>query len=78
MEAGPKGAVVTFNKDEFADPGALIQFITTQAGRVQLRPDHKLVYRRDWVDDKRRLEGVRRLMEQLAEMATGSRAAAAE
>ena len=76
LEAGPKGAVVTFNNDEFADPGALIQFITTQAGRVQLRPDHKLVYRRDWVDDKRRLEGVRRLMEQLAEMATGSRAAA--
>ncbi len=78
LEAGPKGAVVTFNNDQFADPGALIQFITTQAGRVQLRPDHKLVYRREWVDDKRRLEGVRRLMEHLSKLAGGNQAAAAE
>ena len=78
LEAGPRGAVVTFHNNEFADPSALVHFLTTQAGKVQLRPDHKLVYRRDWVDEKRRLQGVRRFMEQLANMASETRAAAAE
>ena len=78
LEAGPKGGVVTFHRNEFADPGALVRFITTQAGTVQLRPDQKLVYRRDWVDKRSRLAGVRRLMEQLSNMAAPNKFEAAE
>ncbi len=69
LDAGPKGAVLTFRDNSFADPAALVGFITSQAGSVSLRPDHKLVYRRDWADEKRRLQGIRRLLLKLSEIA---------
>ena len=34
----------------FANPAALIDFITSQVGTVKLRPDHKLVYQGRWED----------------------------
>ena len=78
LDAGPKGAVVAFRNESFADPGALIEFITSQAGSVKLRPDHKLVYSRDWPDGASRLKGVRTLMNRLAKLAEGGKAQAAE
>ncbi|RMD61368.1 MAG: transcription-repair coupling factor [Alphaproteobacteria bacterium] len=69
VDAGPKGAVVTFHKDSFARPEALVAFIQRQPGKVQLRPDHKLVYRRRWDDAAERVRGVRRLMDDLAKLA---------
>ena len=69
VDAGPKGAVVAFYQDSFAKPEALIGFIQTQPGKVQLRPDHKLVFRRQWDDPVARVRGVRRLMDDLAKLA---------
>ncbi|MCH8925500.1 MAG: transcription-repair coupling factor [Proteobacteria bacterium] len=69
VEAGPKGAVVSFYKDRFAKPAELVAFIQRQAGTVKLRPDHKLVYRRQWDDPAARLRGVRRLLDELAKVA---------
>ena len=78
LDAGPKGAVVTFHDNRFPDPAALVEFITGQAGRVTLRPDHKLVYRADWPQPRARLQQMRALMRTLAGLATGGRASAAE
>ncbi len=78
LDAGPKGAVISFRDNSFANPGALIEFITSQVGTIKLRPDHKLVYQRDWADDQQRLRGVRRLMAQLAELAAEPAASAAQ
>jgi transcription-repair coupling factor (superfamily II helicase) len=69
VEAGPKGAVLSFHNDSFSDPGALVSFINQQAGKVQLRPDHKLVYRRQWDDPQSRVKGIRLLVDQLAQIA---------
>jgi transcription-repair coupling factor (superfamily II helicase) len=69
VDAGPKGAVVSFYQDQVADLDGLIDFVQRQAGKVQLRPDHKLVYRRQWDDAKARLTGVRHLLDQLAKVA---------
>ncbi|MFQ5773619.1 MAG: transcription-repair coupling factor [Kiloniellaceae bacterium] len=69
VDAGPKGAVVSFYKDRFAKPDGLVRFIERQAGTVRLRPDHKLVYRRQWHDPGERVRGVRRLMDALAKVA---------
>ncbi|MEE8189107.1 MAG: transcription-repair coupling factor, partial [Kiloniellales bacterium] len=69
VDAGPKGAVVSFFQDRFARPEALVRFIEKQAGNVKLRPDHKLVYRRNWDDPPARVRGVRLLMEELAKVA---------
>ncbi len=69
INAGPKGAVVAFHKDEFAKPAELVAFIGRQAGAIKLRPDHRLVYQRQWNDPPARLRGVRRLLDDLAKVA---------
>src|SRR5690606_15815992 len=56
LDAGAKGAVVTFRGGDFANPGGLIAFLQRQQGRVVLRPDHKLVYKRGWDGAKQRLQ----------------------
>ena len=69
VDAGPKGAVVAFHKNEFAKPAELIAFIASRAGAIKLRPDHRLVYQRQWDDPPARLRGVRRLLDELAKVA---------
>ena len=68
VDAGPKGAVVAFRDDSFANPAGLIGFIQKQAGEVSLRPDHKLVYKRKWETAQDRVTGVKRLLEGLAKL----------
>ncbi len=69
VDAGPKGAVIAFRGDQFANPQGLVQFIQGQAGTVKLRPDHKLVYKRAWDGPAQRMRGVRRLLEALGKAA---------
>ncbi len=72
VDAGPKGAVVSFRNNTFARPEALIQFIGRQAKTCALRPDHRLVYKRVWERPGDRLGGVRRLVTDLARLAEGA------
>ncbi len=70
VEAGPKGAIVTFyqNKCDYVD--ALLAYIGKNAGLVKLRPeDQKLVFMRSWPDIEARTEGVRRAVSDLAKLA---------
>jgi transcription-repair coupling factor (superfamily II helicase) len=69
VEAGPKGAVLSFRQNRFANPLGLVEFLQAQAGTAKLRTDQKLVVMRSWESDKERLTGVRRLLEQLAKIA---------
>jgi transcription-repair coupling factor (superfamily II helicase) len=69
VEAGPKGATAKFRNDEFANPMGLVEYITSQAGTIKVRPDQTLVYRRSWDKPKQRLEGVNFLVKRLAEIA---------
>ncbi|TVR98254.1 MAG: transcription-repair coupling factor [Rhodospirillales bacterium] len=71
VDAGPKGAVVTFRGDTFANPAGLVRFIAANATSTKLRPDHKLVYRRSWETPGDRLAGVRYLVRKLAQIALG-------
>ena len=70
LDAGPKGAVVSFHRDRFAQPEALVQLIQEEAGRLQLKPDHKLVYRRDWASPAERLRGARQFLSGLSRIAS--------
>ncbi len=69
VEAGPKGAVVTLRHNTFARPEKLIDFIGRQAGTAKVRPDQKIVFQRGWENEKDRIQGMRRLMTDLAKMA---------
>lgn len=70
LEAGPKGAVLAFRNDSFANPAGLVGFIQQNSGTAQLRPDHRLVFQRQWIDDEVRLDGVRLLARTLAKLAS--------
>jgi transcription-repair coupling factor (superfamily II helicase) len=69
VEAGPKGAVVTLRGNRFANPAGLVELIQKHAGTLRLRPDHKLVYLRNWEDEAVRLKGVAGLMAALVKLA---------
>ncbi len=69
VDAGPKGAVVSFRNGHFANPEGLVAFITANAGTVNLRPDHKLVYKRAWEDAEARLSGVKHLLNEFVKIA---------
>jgi transcription-repair coupling factor (superfamily II helicase) len=76
LDAGPKGAVITFRKNQFANPEGLVAFMGRSKGGVRLQPDHKLVYKSDWDLPEARLAGVRGLVRQLAEIAGAAKKAA--
>ncbi|MGQ0663567.1 MAG: transcription-repair coupling factor [Pseudomonadota bacterium] len=69
IEAGPKGAVVSFRDNRFARPDKLVAFITRQPDGIKLRPDHKLVFMRAWEEPETRLSGINRLLATLAKLA---------
>ena len=66
IDAGPKGAVVSFRHGTFARPDRLIAWITQQAGTVKVRPDQKVVMMRAWDDAPQRLAGMKKTLVELA------------
>ncbi|MER2519647.1 MAG: transcription-repair coupling factor [Bdellovibrionales bacterium] len=68
IDAGPKGAVIAFRDNKFANPDKLIAWIAKQSGTVKVRPDQKLVLLRLWDTDAQRLNGARKTLEELAGM----------
>jgi transcription-repair coupling factor (superfamily II helicase) len=69
VEAGPKGAVITLRHNRFANPAGLVDLIQKNAGTLKLRTDQKLVYLRNWQDEKTRLDGVTKLLTAFARLA---------
>ena len=76
IDAGPKGAVVTFRNDQFANPAGLIDFLTRHPKTAKLRPDHRMVYQRDWQTTDERMAGVINLTRTLSGIARVASAAA--
>ena len=68
LDAGPKGAVITFRNNTFSNPEALISYIQSQTGTVKLRPDQKLVFIRPWLTEKERTKGVKEVSQTLSKI----------
>ncbi len=68
LVAGPKGAVITFHKSQFANPVGLVDYIEKQKGAVKLRYDQKLVIAQSWHDEQSRKDGVFDTLKELAEI----------
>ncbi len=69
VDAGAKGAVLTFRNNSFDNPGGLVAYISKQPGSAKLRGDHKMVYTRSWAHPEDRLRGVHTLAKDLAKIA---------
>jgi transcription-repair coupling factor (superfamily II helicase) len=76
VEAGPKGALVAFRNNTFANPAGLVALINENRATVKIQQDHKLVFKADWADTEERLKGARNLARRLAELAADVKAAA--
>jgi len=76
VDAGPKGAVVAFHKNSFANPEGLIAFVQKSRGHVKIQPDQKLVFKSEWDLPVERMKGVRKLISQLVEIAQQAKKAA--
>ena len=76
VDAGPKGAVVTFHRNAFANAQGLAQFLQASRGHAKLQPDHKLIFKGEWDQADVRFKGVRKLVSALADIAAkGAKAA---
>ncbi len=71
IDAGAKGALVQFRKNQFANPQGLISYLEKHARAAKLRPDHMLVLKAKWEDEKTRMAGVKALAHELVEITTG-------
>ncbi|MFT3672129.1 transcription-repair coupling factor [Aestuariivirga sp.] len=70
VDAGAKGASITFRNGVFPNPPALVKWIAGQGTLAKLRPDMKLVIIRDWPTAAGRLKGTRQLLQNLVKLAT--------
>ncbi|MGF1604917.1 MAG: transcription-repair coupling factor [Rhodothalassiaceae bacterium] len=76
MEAGPKGLIVSFRNNQFANPGGLVDFISKQTAVAKLRPDHSLVYKARMDSVGQRLKTAHSLARGLARIAEKAAVAA--
>ncbi len=75
IEAGPKGAVISFRDDRFANPEGLIAFIRLQGRDAKVRPDMKLVLFDAWEEPEDRLKGTTQILRRLVAIAEQTKAA---
>jgi transcription-repair coupling factor (superfamily II helicase) len=81
LEAGPKGVVLSFRDNIFANPDGLIAYIRGQGSSVRMRADPKdakaqqLVFFDDWERPEERLKGTAAILRKLASIAAPAKAA---
>jgi transcription-repair coupling factor (superfamily II helicase) len=78
LDAGPKGAVLSFRDNNFANPDGLFTFIREQGSAVKLRNDkngQKLVFLDEWDKPEERLKGALAIVRRLASIANRAKAA---
>jgi transcription-repair coupling factor (superfamily II helicase) len=69
VEAGPKGVIIGFRDNAFANPQGLVRYVSEQKSDAKVRPDMKIVFIRDFDNAKARLEGTITILRTLAAIA---------
>ncbi len=69
VDAGPKGVIIAFRENAFANPQGLVRFVSEQGRDAKVRPDMKVVFVRDFASAKARLDGTRTILRTLAAIA---------
>lgn len=68
IDAGPKGALLSFRRNQFSAVEKLLMYVQKQLGTIKIRPDQKLSALRNWDDVALRVAGVRQLAQDLSDM----------
>jgi transcription-repair coupling factor (superfamily II helicase) len=69
IDAGPKGAVISFHKNQFPAPEKLLLHINKHPTRYKLRPDQKIVLTGDFFKEGSAMQGVMDAAKELASLA---------
>jgi transcription-repair coupling factor (superfamily II helicase) len=75
VEAGPKGVIIGFRDNSFANPQGLVRFVAEQGNDAKVRPDMRIVFIRDFEEPEARLEGTRIILRTLVGLAEKKQAA---
>ena len=78
LDAGPKGVVLSFRDNNFANPDGLFTFIREQGDYARVRNEksgQKLVFLDDWENPEERLKGATAIVRRLASIAAPKKAA---
>ena len=75
IDAGPKGAVISFRDNSFANPDRLVAFIRDKGSEARVRPDMKVVFFDDWENPESRLRGTATILRNLVRLAAPAKAA---
>jgi transcription-repair coupling factor (superfamily II helicase) len=73
VDAGPKGIVVSFRDNAFANPQGLVAYVAQQGSFAKVRPDMRVVFVRDLDGVADRLKTTTHILRQLARIAAGEK-----
>ncbi|HWA21183.1 MAG TPA: transcription-repair coupling factor [Caulobacterales bacterium] len=69
LDAGPKGASITFRDPGFPDPTALVRYVQSRPLDFKARPDGKLIVSGEWPEAPARLKALKAFLETLSRLA---------
>jgi transcription-repair coupling factor (superfamily II helicase) len=69
LDAGPKGAVLSFRDNSFAHPDKLVAYLHREGPSARVRPDMKVVFLDDWPAPDDRLKGTADILRKLVAIA---------
>ena len=75
VDAGPKGVIIGFRENLFANPAGLVRLVQNEGPRAKVRPDMRITFLRDFNSAADRLEGTREILDELAKLAEKKKAA---
>jgi transcription-repair coupling factor (superfamily II helicase) len=76
VEGGPKGIIISFRNNAFADPAGLVSYVAEQGSFAKVRPDMKIVFIRDVEDLEERLKATTAILRNLVRIAGKTKKAA--
>jgi transcription-repair coupling factor (superfamily II helicase) len=76
IEVGPKGAVLSFRDNIFANPEGLLAYIAKHPVGARVRPDMKVVFFDEWDTPQERIKGATEILRALAGIAEKGKKAA--
>ena len=75
VDTGPKGLVLSFRDNLFANPEGLVAYIREEGKAAKVRPDMRVVFFDDWESPEQRLKGTTLILRTLVAIAGKKKAA---
>jgi transcription-repair coupling factor (superfamily II helicase) len=69
VDGGPKGIIVSFRDNAFANPGALVAYVAEQGSFAKVRPDMRIVFIRDVENPNDRITATTTILRNLVRLA---------